>query len=45
MCGRPRQSAAEKIESRSISRYRGADVNGNAARSCWLTHVAVGLAV
>jgi hypothetical protein len=37
--------SALKVESRSKMRCLGAVSNGNAPRSCWLTHVAVGCSV
>ena len=38
-------TAALNFESRSRIKYRGAVSKGNASRSCWMTHEAVGWAV
>ena len=40
-----RTTAGLKIESRSKIRYLGALSYGNALRSCYITHAAVGLNV
>jgi hypothetical protein len=38
-------TSAQKIESRSKSRYREPASNGKASRICWMTQDAVGFAV
>ena len=39
------ETSSEKMESLSKIKSRGAESSGNASRSCWLTHGAVGLVV